>query len=430
MADKVQCNVDKAKGWISKLRLLNIADVELIYDRDKDIAYLKHYRAIRPVSMLADELLVQRIVLDIPEYITVTGIDGLYEVMGIDRSIHISHMEEESPLEPIFDVYGYVDLAIKGEIYSTAGLFKGMGRETDDRYASYLSLLRIKEIHTSNCTDFSYMFSNVQCRILDISKLDTSKARRMVGMFMSSSIDSLIVFGLKLENVESMESMFEGFSGLIDGIKTWHTKNVRNIQSMFDGCNQQFRGYLNDIDMHKVVNSEGVLYHGENVGCLDIMRCIHNGMKMDTLSNILGVSGSVKKIVNPFSDIDIKGMKYGDSSYSIIEIMQLISEFVDLMHGGVLIDVYECDTIIKVILLDDIYGIPSIDMDNIKIYKDGWNFLSIQKIIEYIWEEKDKYMKDTLLKQEELYDNINEDLKANEYIVSAMQSINGIWINK
>ena len=104
-----------------------------------------------------------------------------------------------------------------------------------------LTFLDLSNFDTSNATDMSGMFFNINpfgSISLDLSNFNTSKVKKMYNMFAScSGLRSLDLSSFDTSQVTDMSNMFKSCSGLRSlDLSSFDTSQVTNMSNMFSFC--------------------------------------------------------------------------------------------------------------------------------------------------------------------------------------------------
>ena len=116
---------------------------------------------------------------------------------------------------------------------------------------------------TSGTTDMSVMF-DITSRLssVDLSSWDTSNVTNMGSMFEGSGVRNVNLGGnFNTSSVTNMSFMFYHASHLesVEGISSWNTSNVREMQLMFSGIDRLTSLDLSNWDTRNVINMGGML---------------------------------------------------------------------------------------------------------------------------------------------------------------------------
>ena len=103
---------------------------------------------------------------------------------------------------------------------------------------SNLTELNMENLDTSNVTNMTYMFSNLESLTnLDVSSLNTSKVTDMTGLFGSCAFTTLDLSSLDTTNVTNMSSMFIDCEALQSvNLSSFDTRKVTTMEDMFGAC--------------------------------------------------------------------------------------------------------------------------------------------------------------------------------------------------
>ncbi|WP_259756266.1 mucin-binding protein [Lactococcus lactis] len=124
-----------------------------------------------------------------------------------------------------------------------------------------ISIIGLNYLNTSNVTDFSYMFSNLDAvNSLDISGFDTHNGTNFSGMFQGmSSLTSLDVSNFDTSQNLDFSLMFHGMSSLTDlKITGLNTSNGINFYSMFSDDSNLISLDVSNFDTHNGTNFSGM----------------------------------------------------------------------------------------------------------------------------------------------------------------------------
>lgn len=148
---------------------------------------------------------------------------------------------------------------IKGLIY------EGVAFTLDDGE----DMLQARVDATDSC---SYLFYNYSGTELDISRLDTSNATNMYGMFQRcSSLTSLDLSNFDTSNVTTMYSMFEHCSRLTSlDLSNFNTSNVREMYYMFNNCSKLTSLNVSNFNTSKVTNMGNMFQSCSDLTNLDL----------------------------------------------------------------------------------------------------------------------------------------------------------------
>lgn len=283
-------NIDKAIHWMSKLKLLN-ANAELEFDYINDRAYLVKYTS--PCNM-------SRFLVIIPEYI---NIDTDYIMSKCNKNIEIN-------------LYKDIEFVCKGEVLCANSLFKSICNITN------LTRLRIKEMNSSKCRDFTAAFYKINVNELDLAGMDTSGAVTMDYMFSDMHIHGSIDFGcMDVANVTSMRSMFYSAVAVkYKGFEMWDTRSLKNCEKMFHDCNIDYNPFVY-FDLASVENAKMALYPCECIDRLELKEI--SKIKCNNLvviaGEILSLGISAKTTIK--REIAYDGMEFKGTDIGLMGLM-------------------------------------------------------------------------------------------------------------
>ena len=132
--------------------------------------------------------------------------------------------------------------------------------------------LDLSHFDTSQVTNMSSMFYNMNLTSLDLSSFDTSKVTNMNAMFMSMwSLTSLNISNFDTSKVTNMSSMFENMFNLTTlNLSYFDTSQVTNMEAMFRGMSNLTTLNLSNFDTSKVTNMSSMFYGMSNLTTLNL----------------------------------------------------------------------------------------------------------------------------------------------------------------
>ena len=104
---------------------------------------------------------------------------------------------------------------------------------TCDIYSNLEEINFNNSIDTSNVTNMSGMFVNINTETLDLSDFDTSSVENMSGMFAGSRATVLDLSNFDTSKVTNMSDMFYGSKATHLDLSNFDTRNVTNMSGMF-----------------------------------------------------------------------------------------------------------------------------------------------------------------------------------------------------
>lgn len=113
-------------------------------------------------------------------------------------------------------------------------------------------------IDTSEITDMSFLFDNLNPGKIDVSSWDVSKVELMTGMFAHCENFDADLTGWDVSNVKTFRWMFEDckkFKGV--GLKDWNVKNADSLGRIFSGC-EEFNEDISGWDISGATNISGM----------------------------------------------------------------------------------------------------------------------------------------------------------------------------
>ena len=100
-------------------------------------------------------------------------------------------------------------------------------------YGSQATTLDLSSFDTSNVTNMSGMFADINTKTLDLSSFNTSKVTNMSSMFSNSKATILDLSNFNTRNVTNMSSMFSNSKATTLDLSSFNTSKVTNMSSMF-----------------------------------------------------------------------------------------------------------------------------------------------------------------------------------------------------
>ena len=159
----------------------------------------------------------------------------------------------------------------------------------------------LSKLDTSKATDMSGMFSSCGgLTSLDVSKLNTANVTSMADMFRyCSGLSSLDVSKFNTANVTDMKSMFQGCSSLTSlNLLGFKTANVTDMSFMFQGCMGLTSLGLSSFDTANVTDMADMFGYCRGLSSLDVskfntanvtnMKSMFQGCSSLTSLNLLG----------------------------------------------------------------------------------------------------------------------------------------------
>ena len=176
-------------------------------------------------------------------------------------------------------------------------------KKTSYWFADFINLRQIQGIEnlvTEEVTDMNHMFCRCPIKDLDLSFFDTRNVTNMESMFeQCSNLDTLDLSNFNTENVTNMNSMFKQCSNLIFiNVSSFDTKNVTDMNSMFA---------LYDLKETRPYSYEMVTT--EKLTCLDVSN-FNTQNVTDMMSMFWGCGGLTSLNINSF-DFSNRTMRHG-----------------------------------------------------------------------------------------------------------------------
>ncbi len=168
----------------------------------------------------------------------------------------------------------------------------------DDQY----SVTRVEAVQKGGSkviapVDSSYLFACLpDVTSMDLSGMDTSQVRNMLGMFSNDeSLSALDISTWNTSNVENMGLMFRGCSklGFID-VERFDTGRVFNMQNMFNGCSSLKQLAVSNWNVSSVTYAPYMFYGCSQITALDLSKW--NTSKMESMAAMFGECSSLNSL--------------------------------------------------------------------------------------------------------------------------------------
>lgn len=187
---------------------------------------------------------------------------------------------------------------------------------------SFLPSLDIRSFDTSNVENMERMFNALEyIRDLDLSGWNVKKVNNVQGIFAhSKKIQSLNLSGWQMDSVTNMRYMFAGLANLTSlNLTGFTTKNVTNMEYMFSGTSKLADLDLSSFDTSKVTNMHGMF---NNMGSLNNIN-----LSSFNTSNVTDISEmfSMTVINPPISNLDL-------SSFNTSNVTDMHGMFQGMAH--------------------------------------------------------------------------------------------------
>ena len=119
---------------------------------------------------------------------------------------------------------------------------------------SQATILDISNVNTSNVINMESMLCNTEATTLDLSNFNTSKVTNMDRMFSSSKATALDLSNFNTNKVTYMSNMFSSSKATILDLSNFDTSNVTSMGSMFDNSQATEIKGLSTFNTSKVTN--------------------------------------------------------------------------------------------------------------------------------------------------------------------------------
>lgn len=160
------------------------------------------------------------------------------------------------------------------------------------------SLGNISEWNTSNITDMSNLFYELNDFNEDISRWDVSNVKNMEGMFNEAKAFNQPIGNWKVSNVTNMADMFNAAKAFNQPIGGWDVSNVKNMQYIFMSA-ITFNQPIGDWNVSSVIDMECMFYKAEAfnqpIGNWDV----------SNVTNMDGMFWIAKSFNQPIGDWDV-----------------------------------------------------------------------------------------------------------------------------
>ena len=136
-----------------------------------------------------------------------------------------------------------------------------------------LTSLDVSKFDTAKVTDMSFMFQGCSgVTLLDVSKFDTAKVTNMSFMFQGCwGLTSLVLSSFDTAKVTDMSTMFHGCSGLTSLVlSSFDTANATSMADMFQECSGLTSLDLSSFDTAKVMYMDYMFYECSGLTSLNL----------------------------------------------------------------------------------------------------------------------------------------------------------------
>lgn len=163
------------------------------------------------------------------------------------------------------------------------------------------SLGNISEWNTSNITDMSNLFYELNDFNEDISRWDVSNVENMEGMFNEAKAFNQPIGNWKVSNVTNMADMFNAAKAFNQPIGDWDVSNVKNMQYIFMSA-ITFNQPIGDWNVSSVIDMECMFYKAEAFN-----QPIGN-WNVSNVTNMDGMFWVAKSFNQPIGDWDVSNV--------------------------------------------------------------------------------------------------------------------------
>ena len=211
----------------------------------------------------------------------------------------------------------------------------------------------LSKLDTSKATDMSGMFGYCEgLTSLDVSKFNTANVTDMSSMFQGcSGLPSLDLSNFDTAKVSTMYGMFGGCLGLTSlGLSKFNTANVTDMRSMFQGCMGLRSLGLSSFDTSKVTNMSYMFGYCRGLTSLDLSN-FDTANVTDMSSMFQGCSGLTSLVLSSFKTAKVTYMSSMFQNCSSLTSLVLSSfDTANVMYMDYMF--YECS------------GLTSLDLSN------------------------------------------------------------------
>ena len=219
-------------------------------------------------------------------------------------------------------------------VTNMSGMFVNINTETLD----------LSSFNTSKVTNMSSMFSNSKATTLDLSNFNTSKVTNMSSMFSWTEATTINVSSFNTSNVTDMSYMFSHSKATTINVSSFNTSNVTNMGSMFSGSRATTLD-LSNFDTSNVVSMFGMFQDNQattldlsnfNTSKVSNMRYVFKGSQAIVLDLSSFNTSNVTDMSHMFQDTTNLKTIYVSSNYNTNKVYSSTSMFRDCTNlvGG------------------------------------------------------------------------------------------------
>ena len=209
---------------------------------------------------------------------------------------------------------------------------------------SRATVLDLSNFDTSKVTNMSDMFSSNQATVLDLSSFNTSKVTNMSDMFYGSKATHLDLSNFDTSNVTDMSGMFAYSKATTIDLSSFNTSNVTDMGSMFSGSRATTLD-LSNFDTSNVVSMFGMFQDNQattldlsnfNTSKVSNMRYVFKGSQAIVLDLSSFNTSNVTDMSHMFQDTTNLKTIYVSSNYNTNKVYSSTSMFRDCTNlvGG------------------------------------------------------------------------------------------------
>ena len=219
-------------------------------------------------------------------------------------------------------------------VTNMSGMFVNINTETLD----------LSSFNTSKVTNMSSMFSNSKATTLDLSNFNTSKVTNMSSMFSWTESTTINVSSFNTSNVTDMSYMFSHSKATTINVSSFNTSNVTDMGSMFSGSRATTLD-LSNFDTSNVVSMFGMFQDNQattldlsnfNTSKVSNMRYVFKGSQAIVLDLSSFNTSNVTDMSHMFQDTTNLKTIYVSSNYNTNKVYSSTSMFRDCTNlvGG------------------------------------------------------------------------------------------------
>lgn len=151
---------------------------------------------------------------------------------------------------------------------SSSYLFSYIGYNVDDE----VTITGLENLDTELVTRMDCMFSNSQVKSLELKNFNTKNVINMESMFnQCSNLTVIDIISFDTSSVENMKNMFKDCKNLRSlNLDNFNVENVRTMESMLNGCTNLLSLSLENLNAEKLTNMNYMFYLCSNLEKIDL----------------------------------------------------------------------------------------------------------------------------------------------------------------